>query len=168
MLGAHVDAHGPTEGIALGAAKNFAHGIVLAGGRGVRLRAAGPKALVRLDGVTLLDRSIATLRECCDDVIVVAPVSVELGGIARDGDAAEFSVVRPVIDPLERRPVEDERGECVVEPALKQIRFALAGIPGEAHSIVYVCVYAHASVERDNVGFCCERSQKMRLLRHKP
>ena len=81
------------DGGAPGIMQNFAHGILLAGGRGVRLGAAVPKALVELDGVTLLDRSIATLRECCDDVIVVAPVSVELGGIAArrvfDGDSHE-------------------------------------------------------------------------------
>lgn len=71
----------------------FAHGIVLAGGRGERMGAALPKALVELEGVTLLDRAMATLRECCDDVIVVAPAVVDLGAFAArrvfDGESQE-------------------------------------------------------------------------------
>lgn len=78
---------------AVGAVRNLSCGIVLAGGRGARMGAALPKALVEIDGVTLLDRAIATLHECCDEVIVVAPAAVELGSIdARrvfDGAAKE-------------------------------------------------------------------------------
>ena len=57
-------------------------GIVLAGGRGVRLGAGIPKALVKLDGIALLDRAIHTLVGCCDEVIVVAPRGIELGTLA--------------------------------------------------------------------------------------
>ena len=53
-------------------------GILLAGGRGTRLGAGVPKALVTLGGVTLLERGLATLRACCDDVVVTAPVDMVL------------------------------------------------------------------------------------------
>ena len=57
-------------------------GMVLAGGRGVRLGAGIPKALVELDGIPLLDRAIDTLASCCGQVIVVAPRGIELGTFA--------------------------------------------------------------------------------------
>ncbi len=53
-------------------------GLVLAGGRGRRLGAPVPKALVTLAGRTLLERAIATLGACCDEVLVVAPASLAL------------------------------------------------------------------------------------------
>ena len=53
-------------------------GILLAGGRGERLGLGTPKALVTLGGRTLLDRALATLRLCCDEVVVCAPASLAL------------------------------------------------------------------------------------------
>jgi len=53
-------------------------GVLLAGGRGTRLGAATPKALVRCGGRTLLARAHATLAALCDTVVVVAPRELEL------------------------------------------------------------------------------------------
>lgn len=53
-------------------------GIVLAGGRGRRLAAGVPKALVVLGGRTLLARARATLAALCDEVLVCAPGSLAL------------------------------------------------------------------------------------------
>jgi len=53
-------------------------GILLAGGRGSRLGADRPKALVRLAGRTLLERALEALEACCDEAIVVAPAALEL------------------------------------------------------------------------------------------
>jgi len=57
-------------------------GIVLAGGRGRRLGADVPKALVRLGGETLLERAVATLGAACGPVLVVAPASMQLPGVS--------------------------------------------------------------------------------------
>jgi len=56
-------------------------GVLLAGGRGARLGGAGPKALARLGGETLLDRARRTLAAACDAVVVSAPpgIAVRLG-----------------------------------------------------------------------------------------
>ena len=54
-------------------------GIVLAGGRGERMRAGSPKALVVLGGRTLLDRAVATLASLCAEVAVVAPEAMDVG-----------------------------------------------------------------------------------------
>ena len=53
-------------------------GVLLAGGAGTRLGAGQPKALVRLAGVTLLERALVTLRACCDEVVVAAPAALTL------------------------------------------------------------------------------------------
>jgi molybdopterin-guanine dinucleotide biosynthesis protein A len=53
-------------------------GILLAGGQGTRLGAGVPKAAVALDGVTLLERAIATLSDLCASVSVVAPAGMAL------------------------------------------------------------------------------------------
>jgi molybdopterin-guanine dinucleotide biosynthesis protein A len=53
-------------------------GILLAGGRGERLRLGRPKALVLLGGETLLERACRTLRQVCDDLVVVAPADITL------------------------------------------------------------------------------------------
>jgi molybdopterin-guanine dinucleotide biosynthesis protein A len=53
-------------------------GVVVAGGRGARLGQGIPKALVRVGGITLLERAQALLRECCDEVLVAAPAALDL------------------------------------------------------------------------------------------
>ena len=53
-------------------------GVVLAGGRGTRLGAALPKALVTCGGQTLLARAMTTLGRLCEPVVVVAPPEMEL------------------------------------------------------------------------------------------
>jgi molybdenum cofactor guanylyltransferase len=62
-------------------------GIVLAGGAGRRLGRDAPKAMVVLEGRTLLARALATLRELCDEVIVSTSPGVALGPEALDGAA---------------------------------------------------------------------------------
>jgi len=68
-------------------------GIVLAGGRGVRLAAGVPKARVPLAGATLAERAVATLAAACDGVLVAAPADVDPGapGARRVTDAAGFA-----------------------------------------------------------------------------
>src|SRR5262245_26049349 len=53
-------------------------GVLLAGGRGTRLGAGIPKALVVCGGRTLLARALETLDALCDDVVVAAPRELEL------------------------------------------------------------------------------------------
>src|SRR5262249_32784657 len=53
-------------------------GVLLAGGRGTRLGAGIPKALVVCGGRTLLARALATLDTLGDAVVVVAPRGLEL------------------------------------------------------------------------------------------
>ena len=53
-------------------------GVLLAGGRGTRLGAGVPKALVPCGGRTLLARARATLGSLCDAVVVVAPHDLDL------------------------------------------------------------------------------------------
>ena len=50
-------------------------GVIVAGGRGTRLGLGIPKAMVRLGGMTLLERAIATLAPCCEAIGVAAPAS---------------------------------------------------------------------------------------------
>jgi len=82
-------------------------GVVLAGGRGERLGLERPKALVTLEGRTLLDRAVATLSQGCDRVTIAAPRGVEL----------------PVTDP-DRRVVDLGEGPLSgMVAALGQSRF---------------------------------------------
>jgi molybdenum cofactor guanylyltransferase len=53
-------------------------GILLAGGHGVRLALGRPKALTRVSGLTLLERSRAVLGAVCDEVVVAAPAALAL------------------------------------------------------------------------------------------
>jgi len=52
--------------------------VLLAGGRGKRLGAGLPKALVVCGGRTLIARALDTLEALCDAVVVVAPRELEL------------------------------------------------------------------------------------------
>lgn len=53
-------------------------GILLAGGRGERLKLGRPKALAELRGATLLERACRTLAGVCDEVLVAAPAEMAL------------------------------------------------------------------------------------------
>jgi len=53
-------------------------GVLVAGGAGSRLALGMPKALVRLAGVTLLDRGLAILSAVCDEIVVSAPAEIAL------------------------------------------------------------------------------------------
>lgn len=53
-------------------------GILLAGGRGERMGRGIPKAMVVLEGDTLLARAAATLAAVCDELVVAAPPEIEL------------------------------------------------------------------------------------------
>ena len=44
-------------------------------------------------------------------------------------DDARLSIVRAVVDALKCWAVEDERGECEIETAFREVRSALARIP---------------------------------------
>jgi molybdopterin-guanine dinucleotide biosynthesis protein A len=48
-------------------------GVVVAGGRGRRLGLPVPKAMATLAGASLLERAVATLEGCCDEIVVAAP-----------------------------------------------------------------------------------------------
>ena len=64
------------------------HGGILAGGAGARL-GLGPKALVPLGGMTLLERAIATLRDACDTIAVsVSPARPIPGSLLRGVEVA--------------------------------------------------------------------------------
>ncbi len=71
-------------------------GVLLAGGRGSRLDAGVPKALVRCAGRTLLDRALSVLRESCDEVVVVAPEGMSLPVPARERVADPTGSVGPL------------------------------------------------------------------------
>ena len=53
-------------------------GVLIAGGRGRRLSGSTPKALVRLGGLTLLERAWGVLEGVCAEGVVVAPASLAL------------------------------------------------------------------------------------------
>ena len=53
-------------------------GVLVAGGRGRRIGLATPKALLRVGGMTLLERALATLEPLCDEVVVAAPHGMTL------------------------------------------------------------------------------------------
>jgi molybdopterin-guanine dinucleotide biosynthesis protein A len=53
-------------------------GVLLAGGRGSRLGAGVPKALVRCAGLTLLERARYVVEEVCDTFVVLAPAEMLL------------------------------------------------------------------------------------------
>jgi len=73
-------------------------GVLLAGGRGVRLRTDLPKALVPCAGRTLLARAHATLAALADQVVVVAPAEMALpvAGGERVADPPEASGEGPL------------------------------------------------------------------------
>jgi molybdenum cofactor guanylyltransferase len=53
-------------------------GVIVAGGPGERLSLGIPKALVRVGGMTLLERAMRTLGRVCERVVVVAPAGLAL------------------------------------------------------------------------------------------
>jgi len=64
--------------------KPHALGVLLAGGRGTRLAAGVPKALVECAGRTLLERASELLVRMCDELVVVAPEAMALPVSARN------------------------------------------------------------------------------------
>lgn len=66
--------------------------MVLAGGRGVRLGAGAPKAVVPLAGRTLLDRALEAVSPLADRTVCIAPAALSLplpSGVTRVCDAGE-------------------------------------------------------------------------------
>ena len=53
-------------------------GVLVAGGAGARLSLGVPKALVRVGGLTLLERGLGTLAAVCDEIVVTAPAALAL------------------------------------------------------------------------------------------
>lgn len=74
-------------------------GVLVAGGAGSRLALGMPKALVRLGGVTLLERGVAILAATCDEIVVSAPagLSLPLAGTVRSSRGS--CAVRRADDP---------------------------------------------------------------------
>jgi 2-C-methyl-D-erythritol 4-phosphate cytidylyltransferase len=105
-------------------------GIIAAGGRGERLGAEGPKALVFLGNRPLLDWSLDALRPVCDRVVVAVPQGHEeppdrvTGGQSRSEsvrnalDAAPEATVAVVHDAARPLATPDLVRRCVV--ALEQ------------------------------------------------
>jgi molybdenum cofactor guanylyltransferase len=54
-------------------------GVVLAGGNGTRLGLGVPKARAPLGARTLLEHAVALAGQVCDEVVVVAPPSIDVG-----------------------------------------------------------------------------------------
>lgn len=111
-------------------------GIVVAGGQGARLGLGIPKALVKVGGITLLDRARALLRECCDEVLVAAPAAFELPIAAseRIDDAPRHSgPLAGVLAALAARPEREAFVLGVDFPLMRgsTVR-AIAGARGEA------------------------------------
>jgi molybdopterin-guanine dinucleotide biosynthesis protein A len=75
-------------------------GVLVAGGAGSRLALGMPKALVRLRGITLLERGIAILAPLCDEIIVTAPAGFALPLAARARSAGGSCAVRRADDPV--------------------------------------------------------------------
>ena len=69
-------------------------GVIVAGGRGVRLGLGRPKAFAEIGGMTLLARAERTLAALCDAIVIAAPASLELPPhrFARVTDVGDASV----------------------------------------------------------------------------
>jgi len=109
-------------------------GVLLAGGRGMRLGAGVAKALVPCGGRTLLARARATLETLCDDVVVVAPHELELP-VPRadrvDDPAGARGPLAAMVAGLDARPFDEALVlavdlPLVTAPALSALR-ALRG-----------------------------------------
>jgi molybdopterin-guanine dinucleotide biosynthesis protein A len=69
-------------------------GVIVAGGRGVRLGLGRPKAFAEVGGMTLLARAEDVLSALCDEIVIAAPASLELPAhrSARVADATDDAV----------------------------------------------------------------------------
>ena len=74
-------------------------GVLVAGGAGSRLALGIPKALVRVGGVTLLERGIETLAAVCDRIIVTAPAGLALPLADRARSPGRSCPIRRADDP---------------------------------------------------------------------
>jgi molybdopterin-guanine dinucleotide biosynthesis protein A len=84
-------------------------GVIVAGGRGVRLGLGRPKAFAVVGGITLLARAEALLEGLCDEVVVAAPADLPLPPhrCMRVADAAEVAVpLAGLVAGLAARPFE--------------------------------------------------------------
>ena len=82
-------------------------GVIVAGGRGVRLGLGRPKAFAEIGGRTLLARAEVTLSALCDAIVIAAPDGVELPPrrFPRIADAGEAAVpLAGVVAGLAARP----------------------------------------------------------------
>ncbi len=74
-------------------------GVLVAGGAGKRLGLGIPKALVRVGGVTLLERGLRTLAAVCDEIVATAPGEMMLPLPEGRLVAPRAGTVRRVDDP---------------------------------------------------------------------
>ena len=84
-------------------------GVIVAGGRGVRLGLRRPKAFAEVGGMTLLVRAEAVLTALCDEIVIAAPADLALPPhrSARVADAMGDAVpLAGLVAGLSARPFE--------------------------------------------------------------
>jgi molybdopterin-guanine dinucleotide biosynthesis protein A len=84
-------------------------GVIVAGGRGVRLGLGRPKAFAEVGGMTLLARAERVLAALCDEIVIAAPAGLELPPhrFARVADPADAAVpLAGLIAGLSARPFD--------------------------------------------------------------
>jgi molybdopterin-guanine dinucleotide biosynthesis protein A len=115
-------------------------GVLLAGGRGLRLGRGIPKALVTVGGRTLLERALATLATLCDEVVVVAPADMALPVDAArrvDDPVPGAGALPAMVAGLSARPFTRALVLGVDLPfATPEALAALAAVPAEAPAVV--------------------------------
>lgn len=82
-------------------------GVIVAGGRGRRLALGVPKALARLGGHSLLERTLTTAGALCDTIVVAAPAGMSLpvaGNLAVTDAHGACGPLAGLVAGLEARP----------------------------------------------------------------
>jgi len=114
--------------------------VLLAGGRGRRLGAGIPKALVPCGGRTLLARAQATLDALCDTVVVVAPHGLELpvpGAVRVDDPPGELGPLAAMVAGLGSRAFDEALVLAVDLPLVTASALAaLRALRGEALAVI--------------------------------